>query len=190
MRTVLYSLQRMSRRDARQPRPPWSSLTLRRRTSDERAASRARVSESWRLSALRCRRRGVEMWAPLRWVRAVSRAGLRPRTAPHVVDVRPRYLGQSSGVGTSDPRPSATEGTSSRRRAESLQAGSSASVSLLPDHCGEVAKSEAGARRRSSRLSPLVGPGRIPSGYPIRPARPVERFGIRGTIPLSRDASF
>ena len=46
MHTVLYSLQRMSRRDARQPRPPWSSLTLRRRTSDERAASRARVSES------------------------------------------------------------------------------------------------------------------------------------------------
>ena len=38
MHTVLYSLQRMSRRDARQPRPPWSSLTLRRRTSDERAA--------------------------------------------------------------------------------------------------------------------------------------------------------
>ena len=30
---------------------------------------------------------------------------------------------------------------------------------------------------------------RIPSGYPIRRARPVERFGIRGTIPLSRDAS-
>ena len=84
MHTVLYSLQRMSRRDARQPRPPWSSFTLRRRTSDERAASRARVSESWRLSALRCRRRGVEMWAPLRWVRAVCRAGLRPRTAPHV----------------------------------------------------------------------------------------------------------
>ena len=66
MHTVLYSLQRMSRRDARQPRPPWSSLTLRRRTSDERAASRARVSESWRLSALRCRRRGVELWAPTR----------------------------------------------------------------------------------------------------------------------------
>ena len=43
MHTVL-SLQRMSRRDARQPRPPWSSLTLRRRTSDERAASGARVS--------------------------------------------------------------------------------------------------------------------------------------------------
>jgi hypothetical protein len=65
MHTVLYSLQRMSRRDARQPRPPWSSLTLRRRTSDERAASRARVSESWRQSPqsnLRCRRRGVEMW--------------------------------------------------------------------------------------------------------------------------------
>ena len=58
MHTVLYSLQRMSRRDARQPRPPWSSLTLRRRTSDERAASRARVSESWRQSPqsnLRCR---------------------------------------------------------------------------------------------------------------------------------------
>ena len=65
MHTVLYSLQRMSRRDARQPRPPWSSLTLRRRTSDERAASRARVSESWRQSPqsnLRCRRRGVVMW--------------------------------------------------------------------------------------------------------------------------------
>ena len=46
MHTVLYSLQRMSRRDARQPRPPWSSLTLRRRTSDERAASVASVSES------------------------------------------------------------------------------------------------------------------------------------------------
>ena len=64
MHTVLYSLQRMSRRDARQPRPPWSSLTLRRRTSDERAASRARVSESWRQSPqsnLRCRRRGVVM---------------------------------------------------------------------------------------------------------------------------------
>ena len=62
MHTVLYSLQRMSRRDARQPRPPWSSLTLRRRTSDERAASGARVSESWRQSPqsnLRCRRRGV-----------------------------------------------------------------------------------------------------------------------------------
>ena len=27
------------------------------------------------------------------------------------------------------------------------------------------------------------------SSYPIRHARPVERFGIRGTIPLSRDAS-
>ena len=27
------------------------------------------------------------------------------------------------------------------------------------------------------------------SSYPIRRARPVERFGIRGTIPLSRDAS-
>ena len=121
MHTVLYSLQRMSRRDARQPRPPWSSLTLRRRTSDERAASGARVSESWRLSALRCRRRGVEMWAPLRWVRAGVRAGLRPRAAPHVWLFRPRNLGQSSGVGTSDPRPSATEGTSSRRRAESLQ---------------------------------------------------------------------
>ena len=75
MHTVLYSLQRMSRRDARQPRPPWSSLTLRRRTSDERAASRARVSESWRLSALRCRRRGVEMWGSLRWVRAVCSCG-------------------------------------------------------------------------------------------------------------------
>ena len=46
MHTVLYSLQRMSHRDARQPRPPWSSLTLRRRTSDERAASVASVSES------------------------------------------------------------------------------------------------------------------------------------------------
>ena len=43
MHTVLYSLQRMSRRDARQPRPPWSSLTLRRRTSDERAASGERA---------------------------------------------------------------------------------------------------------------------------------------------------
>ena len=75
MHTVLYSLQRMSRRDARQPRPPWSSLTLRRRTSDERAAGRARVSESWRLSALRCRRRGVEMWTSLRWVRAVCSCG-------------------------------------------------------------------------------------------------------------------
>ena len=75
MHTVLYSLQRMSRRDARQPRPPWSSLTLRRRTSDERAAGRARVSESWRLSALRCRRRGVEMWGSLRWVRAVCSCG-------------------------------------------------------------------------------------------------------------------
>ena len=28
--------------------------------------------------------------------------------------------------------------------------------------------------------------GREPSSYPIRHARPVERFGIRGTIPLSR----
>ena len=74
MHTVL-SLQRMSRRDARQPRPPWSSLTIRRSTSDERAASRARVSESWRLSALRCRRRGVEMWTSLRWVRAVCSCG-------------------------------------------------------------------------------------------------------------------
>jgi len=104
MHTVLYSLQRMSRRDARQPRLPWSSLTIRRITSDERAASRARVSESWRQSPqsnLRCRRRGVEI---------VARAY-----------VPPRNLDQPSGVGTSDPRPSATEGTSSRRRAESLQ---------------------------------------------------------------------
>ena len=31
--------------------------------------------------------------------------------------------------------------------------------------------------------------GREPAGYPIRHARPGERFGIRGTIPLSRDAS-
>ena len=63
MHTVLYSLQRMSRRDARQPRPPWSSLTLRRRTS-ERAASSASASEMWRQSPrsnLRCRRRGVVM---------------------------------------------------------------------------------------------------------------------------------
>ena len=28
--------------------------------------------------------------------------------------------------------------------------------------------------------------GREPAGYPIRHARPGERFGIRGTIPLSR----
>ena len=28
--------------------------------------------------------------------------------------------------------------------------------------------------------------GREPSSYPIRPARPVERFRIKGTIPLSR----
>ena len=31
--------------------------------------------------------------------------------------------------------------------------------------------------------------GREPAGYPIRHARPGERFGIRGTIPLARDAS-
>ena len=98
MHTVLYSLQRMSRRDARQPRPPWSSLTLRRRTSDERAASRARVSESWRQSPqsnLRYRRRGV-----VTVVRAY---------------VPPRNLDQHSGLRE------APEGASSRGSTASLQ---------------------------------------------------------------------
>ena len=49
--------------------------------------------------------------------------------------VPPRNLDQHSGLRE------APEGTSSRRRAESLQAGSSALVPLLPDHYGEVAKS-------------------------------------------------
>ena len=98
MHTVLYSLQRMSRRDARQPRPPWSSLTLRRRTSDERAASSASASETWRQSPqsnLRCRRRGVVI---------VARAY-----------VPPRYLDQHSGLRE------APEGASSRGSTASLQ---------------------------------------------------------------------
>ena len=77
MHTVL-SLQRMSRRDARQPRPPWSSLTLRRRTS-ERAASSPSASETWRQSPrsnLRCRRRGVVMWTG--YPSALPRPALRP----------------------------------------------------------------------------------------------------------------
>ena len=48
------------------------------------------------------------------------------------------------------------------------------------------------ARRHSSPsclITTVKWLSRIPSGYPIRRARPVERFGIRGTIPLSRDAS-
>ena len=92
MHPVLYSLQRMSRRDARQP---WSSLTLRRRTS-ERAASSASASETWRQSPrsnLRCRRRGVVRWSGF----------------------RPRNLDQHSGLRE------APEGTSSRGSTASLQ---------------------------------------------------------------------
>ena len=101
MHTVL-SLQRMSRRDARQPRPPWSSLTLRCRTSDERAASRARVSESWRQSPqsnLRCRRRGVVRWTGRMYLRVTSTsppACVKHRRAPRPVEARRLYRGLAS----------------------------------------------------------------------------------------------
>ena len=100
MHTVLYSLQRMSRRDARQPRPPWSSLTLRRRTSDERAASSARVSESWRQSPqsnLRCRRRGVVRWTGRMYLRVTSTSApacVKHRRAPRPVEARRLYSGR------------------------------------------------------------------------------------------------
>ena len=102
MHTVLYSLQRMSRRDARQPRPPWSSLTLRRRTSDERAASSARVSESWRQSPqsnLRCRRRGVVRWTGRMYLRVTSTSApacVKHRRAPRPVEARRLYRGLAS----------------------------------------------------------------------------------------------
>ena len=102
MHTVLYSLQDMSRRDARQPRPPWSSLTLRRRTSDERAASSASASESWRQSPqsnLRCRRRGVVRWTGRMYLRVTSTsppACVKHRRAPRPVEARRLYRGLAS----------------------------------------------------------------------------------------------
>ena len=54
---------------------------------------------------------------------------------------------------------------------------------LIFDTRPTLALPEAYRTRLAMRL------GREPSSYPIRDARPVERFGIRGTIPLSRDAS-
>ena len=107
MHTVLYSLQRMSRRDARQPRPPWSSLTLRRRTSDERAASGARVSRRSASASERVRDVTAEP--------AEQSALPSPRGRKVVWDVRPRNLDQPSGLRE------APEGASSRGSTASLQ---------------------------------------------------------------------
>ena len=88
---------------------------------------------------------------------------------------RPRYLDQHSGLRE------APEGTSSRGSTASLQGVGL--TRLIFGTRPTLALPEAYRTRLVMRL------GREPSSYPIRHAQPVGRFGIRGTIPLSRDAS-
>ena len=102
-----------------------------------------------------------------------------PRGRKVVWDVRPRNLDQHSGLRE------APEGASTRGSTASLQGVGLArlAATVIVGTRPTLALLEAYCTRLAMRL------GREPSGYPIRHARPVERFGIRGTIPLSRDAS-
>ena len=96
MHTVL-SLQRMSRRDARQPRPPWSSLTLRRRTS-ERARPSERVrdvaAEPAEQSALPSPRGRKAGWLSVCVTSTSAPACVKHRRAPRPVEARRLYSGR------------------------------------------------------------------------------------------------